>query len=284
MTTAQALLLGLLQGFTELFPISSLGHSVLLPALLGWKLDESAPEFLVFLVATHLATALVLFLFFLEDWICIIQGILRSILARRIDSRDRYAKVGWRIIIATVPAGLLGLLFQKKLAALFASPHIVAVFLFLNGLLLLWAEHATRQSRRLTLEAVSADAPIARMPIIGAVIVGFAQSLALLPGFSRTGAALSGGLYSGLDHASAARFSFLLATPIIFAAALLKIPEVFVPGYHITPILVGALSAAVAAYFSVTFLTRYFRTNTLKPFAFYCMLAGAGSLLYFLFF
>ena len=284
LTILQALVLGLLQGLTELFPISSLGHSVILPALLGWNIDEGGQTFLVFLVATHLATALVLFFFFLRDWINIIQGLLRSIITRRVDPRDRYAKVGWRIVIATIPAGLLGLLFQKKLETVFASPHIVAVFLFLNGLLLLWAEYATRRSRRLSAEQSSTDSYIARMPIVGAVIVGFAQALALLPGFSRTGAALSGGLYSGLDHASAARFSFLLATPIILAAAVLKIPEIFAPGYPVMPVVVGAISAAVASFFSVVFLTRYFKTNTLKPFAIYCMLAGAGSLLYFLFF
>ncbi len=284
MTILQALILGLLQGFTELFPISSLGHSVLLPALLGWNVEEGAPTFLVFLVATHLATALVLFFFFVRDWICILQGLLRSLISRRIDARDRYAKLGWRIVIATIPAGILGLLLQKKLEAVFASPHIVAVFLFLNGLLLFWVEYVTRRSRRLSAEPSSIDSHIARMPIAGAVIVGFAQSIALLPGFSRTGAALSGGLYSGLDHASAARFSFLLATPIILAAAILKLPVLFTTGYPVVPVLVGAVSAGIAAFFSVVFLTRYFKTNTLKPFALYCVLAGAGSLFYFLFF
>jgi undecaprenyl-diphosphatase len=283
-TIFQAIVLGLVQGLTELFPISSLGHSVLLPALLGWNIDEGAPTFLVFLVATHLATAIVLFVFFFAEWVCIVQGLLRSVFARRVDPRDRYAKIGLRIVIATIPAGLLGLLFQKKLAAVFASPHIVAVFLFLNGVLLLWAEYAARRSRRLVGEPSSMSANIARLPVVGAVIVGFAQALALLPGFSRTGAALSGGLYSGLDRASAARFSFLLATPIIFAAALLKIPLIFTPGYPILPVVVGAIAAAVGALFSVIFLTRYFKTNTLTPFAFYCMIAGAGSLAYFLFF
>jgi undecaprenyl-diphosphatase len=282
LTVFQAISIGLLQGVTELFPISSLGHSVLLPAIFKWNLDQESPTFLVFLVATHLATALVLFLFYLRDWIAILQGLLRSVLARRVDPRDTFAKLGVRLIVATVPAGLLGLLFQKKLAVLFASPHIVAVFLFLNGVLLLFAERAAIHSRRLQSQTSSADVTISRMPLVGAFMTGTAQALALLPGFSRTGASLAGGLYAGLDHVSAIRFSFLLATPIIFAAALLKLPVLFTPGYPVAPILIGSLASALTAFLSVLFLTRYFKNNTLRPFAYYCMLAGAGSLIYFL--
>ncbi len=283
-TFAQAIILGLLQGFAELFPISSLGHSVILPALLGWNIDQEAPYFLVFLVATHLATALVLLGFFFVDWLLIAQGLLRIALTRKIDPRDRYAKLGFRLVIATVPAGLLGLIFQKKLAALFASPHIVAVFLLLNGLLLLWVEYLTRHRRRLQTSPENADAIIARLPLSGVLLTGTAQAMALLPGFSRTGASIAGALYAGLDHTSAARFSFLLATPIIFAAALLKLPILFTtPGYPLTEILAGSLAAACAAFFSIVFLTRYFKDNTLRPFGLYCIAAGGGSLLYFLF-
>lgn len=283
-TFSQAIILGLLQGFAELFPISSLGHSVILPALLGWNIDQSAPYFLVFLVATHLATALVLFGFFFIDWLLIIQGLLRIAITRKIDPRDRYAKLGFRLVIATIPAGLLGLIFQKKLAVLFASPHIVAVFLFLNGILLLWAEYTTCRKRRLQTSPENADAVIARLPISGVLLTGTAQAIALLPGFSRTGASIAGGLHAGLDHTSAARFSFLLATPIIFLAALLKLPILFTTsGYPVMEILAGSVAAAGAALFSIVFLTRYFKDNTLRPFALYCMVAGGGSLLYFLF-
>jgi undecaprenyl-diphosphatase len=287
LTYTQAIILGLLQGFTELFPISSLGHSVLLPSLLSWDLDQSAPFFVVFLVATHLATALVLFAFYFRDWIRVAQGFLRSIIYRRVEQRDIYAKLAWLLIIGTVPAGLLGFLFQKRLGDLFASPHIVAVFLFGNGLMLLAIESMRKRpssSLQVAENGIALDTTISRLSLFQALRTGTMQALALFPGFSRTGASIGGGLLAGLDHAAAARFSFLLATPIIFAAALLKLPVLFTThGYPVQQILAGMAAAAAAALFSILFLTRYFRTRTLLPFAYYCMLAGASSIIFFLF-
>lgn len=279
----QAIILGLLQGLTELFPISSLGHSVLVPALLNWNVDEHAPFFIVFLVATHLATALVLIAFYFKDWLRIAGGLLRTVFARPVDKRDTYARLAWLLIVATVPAGLLGLLFQNKLQGLFASPHIVAVFLIGNGVLLYGVERARRRrSARARSDAKSMDTAIASLSLGQALGTGLMESLALLPGFSRTGAALGGGLLAGLDHESAARFSFLLATPIILAAAVLKLPAVLSWGSAaLLPLLLGMVTSGIAAAFSLVFLTRYFKHRTLLPFAIYCVAAGTLSLLAF---
>ena len=273
MTLMQAAVLGLLQGVTELFPVSSLGHSVLLPPLLGWSFNEHDPSFLVFLVATHFATALVLLLFFWQDWLHIIAGMLRSLRERRIEEDDTYAKIGWLLVVATIPAGLLGLLFQKSLQALFASPHFVAFFLLCNGALLYSAE---RLRRRRPHSDIHDDTRVALLTWRQALTIGLMQCLALFPGFSRTGASLSGGLLSELSRVDAARFAFLLATPIIFAAAVLKLPEL--TGEAIAPTLVGALCAAAGAYVSVRYLTHYFRTRTLTPFAIYCIGVGVLAL------
>jgi len=285
MNYVQAIVLGALQGITELFPVSSLGHSIILPPLLGWQIDEHAPFFLIFLVATHLATSLVLLGFYFKDWMRIIAGMGRSLKARYVDPDDGYARLGWLIVVATIPAGVLGLLFQEKLQALFASPIAVSAFLLLNGLLLYGAEslrkrRATGADRETASASAHSDEQISRISWASSVKVGCAQSLALLPGFSRTGATLGGGLMVGLDHPNAARFSFLLATPIILAAAVLKLPELFAPGtaYPLGLILAGALAAAIGAYLSVRFLSRYFETKTLKPFAYYCAAAGLISL------
>lgn len=280
LSLSQAIILGLLQGFTELFPISSLGHSVLLPSLLGWNINQHDPAFLVFLVATHLATALVLIGFYFKDWILVAQGFLRSLLHRRIDPRDTYARLAWLLVIATIPAGLLGLLFQKRFGDLFGSPHLVAVFLIGNGVLLYAIEHRRRRAALSATGPAGIDGAIARLSFVQALRTGTLQALALFPGFSRTGSALAGGLFSGLDHESAARFSFLLATPIILAAAVLKLSVLFTDtsAYPITEIIVGMIASGFAALFSLLFLTRYFKTHTLMPFAVYCMAAGALSL------
>ena len=279
MTYIQALIMGALQGVTELFPVSSLGHSVIIPALLGWKLDENAPFFLVFLVATHLATSLVLLGFYFQDWIRIVAGLSRSLKNRYIDPADTYARLGWLIVVATIPAGILGVLFQDKLQALFATPIAAAIFLAMNGCLLYGAELIRR--KRTSTTSIHSDEQISRLPWARSVWIGCAQALALLPGFSRTGATLGGGLAAGLDHPNAARFAFLLATPIIFAAAVLKLPELFISGnaFPIGEILAGAVAAAVGAFCSVKFLTRYFETKTLRPFAIYCFAAGLLSVI-----
>jgi undecaprenyl-diphosphatase len=276
LTYTQAAILGFLQGITELFPISSLGHSVLVPELLHWQLDQASSQFVAFVVATHLATALVLLGFFRQDWVCILIGILRSLYLRRIDESDTYAKLGWLLVVGTIPAGLVGLLLETKLQTLFGAGMLVAIALMLNGIVLYGAERLRKRVQ----ENKGDDGTLARLSYLQAFGIGIAQSFALLPGISRTGSAMTGGLLSGLSHEGAARFAFLLATPIILAAAVLKLSDMFSAGASFAGIaLIGALSAAVAAYISVRFLVSYFKTRTLTPFAIYCALAGAFALL-----
>lgn len=278
----QAIILGAAQGITELFPISSLGHSVILPKILNWNIDQGSNLFLVFLVATHLATALVLLGFFFKDWILIIKGIVRSLRIRKIEQTDTYAKLGWLIIVGSIPVGILGLLFEDKLKIIFASPRYVAVFLILNGFLLYGAELLRKKSK---LQNIHSDEQIAKMSWLQSIKIGLAQCLALIPGFSRTGSTIGGGLLIGLDREDAARFSFLLATPIIFAAAVLKLPDLAISNDKsiMGPVLIGSIVAGAAAYFSVRFLTKYFKTKKLTPFAWYCIIAGIASSILFLF-
>ena len=278
-TYFQGAVLGLLQGVSELFPISSLGHSVILPNLLGWNIHQNEPYFLTFLVAVHLATALVLLGFFWQDWVRIVKGLGRSLRDREITDTD--AKLGWLLIVGTIPAGILGLTLQDSLRKFFASPEYASIFLALNGVLLFGAE-ALR--RRAPVAAEDDDERIARtVGWGGATGVGAAQSIALIPGFSRSGAAMGGGLLVGLSHKDAARFAFLLATPIIFAAAVLKLPDLAgSQGNGVRgPALVGALCSALTAYLAVRFLMRYFETRTLIPFAVYCLCAGTACAVYF---
>lgn len=272
-TIFQAAIFGIIQGITELFPISSLGHSVLLPTIFGWHIDQNNPVFLTFLVATHTATALVLFFYFWKDWKRIIWGIFRSLKKRKMAS-DPDAKLGWLLVAATVPAGILGLLFQDPLEALFASPALVAGVLILNGVMLSIAELAKRRIKEEPEEG--SDNRLARLSWLQAIKIGVAQCLALIPGFSRTGAAMTGGLFTGLSHEDAARFSFLLATPIIGAASVLKLPELFLTNEHkaLGPVVIGAVCAGIAAYLSIRFLTKYFETKKLTPFAIYCIVVG----------
>jgi undecaprenyl-diphosphatase len=272
---SQVFILGLLQGLTELFPVSSLGHSVLIPALFHWGVNESAPMFVEFIVATHFATALVLLGYFWRDWVKVIGGFFRLVTTRKTGPQDVYARLSWLIIIATIPAGLLGLLFQTRIETLFSSPKLVAAVLIANGILLYGVEFLKRNRLRRENTRNAGDTAIVKISWIQATGTGLMQALALIPGFSRTGSSLAGGLLAGLDHESAARFSFLLATPIIFAAAVLKLPALLHAQYPVLPIIVGAVIAGAAAYLSVTFLTRYFKSNTLLPFAWYCIIAGA---------
>jgi undecaprenyl-diphosphatase len=277
----QAIVLGLLQGVSELFPISSLGHSVILPQLLGWNIHQNDPYFITFLVATHLATALVLLGFFWRDWVRIVKGLGRSLRDRGIDPADTDAKLAWLLIIGTIPAGILGLLLEHKLRGVFASAASASAFLILNGFMLFGAELLRRRAPQVEQDD---DARIARQVGWGGAFgVGAAQALALIPGLSRSGATMGGGLLVGLSNKDAARFAFLLATPIIGAAALLKLPDLFgsqgngVRGQA----LVAALCSALTAYLAVRFLMRFFETNTLIPFAVYCVLAGTACTLYF---
>ena len=275
LTYAQAVVLGFLQGISELFPVSSLGHSVVLTGLLGWTGNQNAEFFLVFLVATHFATALVLFAFYWRDWVRIVSGLFRSLAEREIRDTDPDAKLAWLLVVGTIPAGMLGLLLEEPLRRLFVVPRTAAVFLAANGVLLFLGELLRRQAQEQDRES-DGDRRIARLGWFEAARVGVLQVLALVPGFSRTGATLAGSLWVGLSHEDALRFSFLLATPIIGAAALLKLPDLGTPAAHavLGAALIGAACAAIGAYFSVRFLTRYFETRTLTPFAVYCLVAG----------
>jgi undecaprenyl-diphosphatase len=230
-------------------------------------------------VATHLATALVLLGFFWSDWVRIVKGLGRSLREREIRRDDTDAKIGWLLVVGTIPAGLLGLLLEHPLRKVFASPQSAAAFLALNGVLLYGAERLRRNAPVVERAGPQGDARIAgRLSFREALGVGSAQALALVPGFSRSGATMGGGLLVGLSNEDAARFAFLLATPIIGAAAALKMPELLgSQGDHVRgEALVGALGAALTAYLSVRFLLRFFETNRLTPFAVYCLVVGVA--------
>ena len=285
-TYFQAIVLGLLQGFSELFPISSLGHSVILPQLLGWNIHQNDPYFITFLIATHLATAIVLFIFFFRDWMRIFAGMWRSLVDRQIAPDNHDAKLGWLLVVGTVPAGLLGLLFQDSLRTVFASAQSAAFFLMLNGVMLYGAERLRRRAPVVeTSDPLASDQRISgETSYRDAVGIGAAQAVALIPGLSRSGASMAGGLLTGLSNEDAARFSFLLATPIIGAAALLKLPDLFgATGDGVRgQALAASLCSALTAWFSVRFLVKYFETNRLTPFAIYCFVAGLASSIYLL--
>jgi undecaprenyl-diphosphatase len=276
-TYFQAIVLGLVQGVAEPFPISSLGHGVVLPRLFGWNIHQNDPYFLTFLVATHIGTSLVLLGFFLKDWIEIVKGIFRSIQIREIREDDVYARLGWVLVVGTIPAGILGLTLEKPLRSLFASASFAAIFLIVNGIALLFFERLRSRPPRPGDYEGDADARIARLRWSRAVGVGTSQAAALIPGISRSGFAMGGGLLSGLSNEDAARYAFLLATPIILAAGALKLPELLgsqgngVRGQA----LVGGLCAALTTFFAVKFLLRYFQTNRLTPFGIYCIAMGA---------
>lgn len=273
----QAVVLGLLQGVAEPFPISSLGHGVILPGLAGWKFQSANDDrFLTFLIATHLATAIVLLAIFARDWVQIIRGMWRSLQTRQIDPEDKYTRLGWLVAAATIPAGVIGVALQKPLEKLFAAPGNAAAFLIVNGVLLLGFERLRTRPPRPGDHLGDADARIAKLSWRQALAVGTAQAAALVPGISRSGITMGGGLLSGLSNEDSARFGFLLATPIIGAAALLKLPDLLgAKGNGLRgPALVGALCAAVTTFFAVRFLLRYFETNRLSPFGYYCIGAG----------
>jgi len=311
-TYVQAIVIALVQGVTELFPVSSLGHSVLLPAWLGgsWQSlvtqssqDTSESSFyLAYIVALHVATALALLWFFRADWVRIIRGLIRSSLrmvkVRRWDVQDADERLAWILVIATIPVGLTGIALEHSFRTLFAKPLAAAIFLFINGLVLLGGEVLRRRVKARGASvgvtdhslnpfsegaANESDANIAQLGFKDALIVGVFQIAALFAGISRSGVTIVGGLWRGLDHEDAARFGFLLATPIIFAAGVLKLPSLAGPaGAHIHgQVIVGFLVCGVTAYLSVRFLVRYFETRTLTPFAIYCLVVGAASALRF---
>ena len=350
MTYPEAMVVGLIQGVTELFPVSSLGHNVLIPALIGgtWAraLNVAAPEspYLAFIVGLHVATAIALLIYFWHDWVRIIRGFFTSIRDRDIVTSDQ--KLAWMIIVATIPVGLAGLLFEHAFRVLFGKPVLAAVFLVVNGLILFSGERfrtkASRQAdqevaeeRRLAMApaevqrepvagvaavglagaegvatvgpprrpghgnhaaakpdpkteraaelaaAVRADRRLSKLDYLQTVVIGGAQILALLAGISRDGVTMVAGMYRGLSREDAARFAFLLATPVILAAGALKTSDLITKGHGIYgPILAGSILSGIGAYISVRFLVRYFQTRTLTPFAIYCVLFGLGSIIY----
>lgn len=311
MSYLQAFVIALVQGVTELFPISSLGHSVLVPAWIGgsWQTlvtqssqpDSETSFYLAYIVALHCATALALVWYFRADWARIIGGFVRSVARsirhRRAGIRGRDERLAWMIVLATIPVGLVGLLLEHAFRTVFAKPVAAAVFLAVNGVILLGGErlrrrqpaepvpvaHAMSAGRPADVLARQADTRIAALPFRDGVTVGSFQIAALFAGISRSGVTIVGGLWRGLDHEDAARFGFLLATPVILAAGLLKLPSLAGPaGAHIHgQILLGVVVAAVSSYLCVRFLMRYFETRTLTPFAIYCLVAGVASVVRF---
>lgn len=272
-TDIQALILALLQGVSELFPVSSLGHTILVPALLHWtNIDRANPTFLAFVVVLHLGTAVALIVYYRARWWAIVRALVASVVRGRL-SDDRDERIGWLLVVGTIPVGVLGVLFEEPVRALFGSPAPAALFLAANGLVM-FAGEALR--RRQLANPARADRPIEHLSFAQSVLVGFAQSFALLPGISRSGASMVAGLLCDLDHEDAAEFSFLLATPVIFAAALLETRYLMAPGAHVVLLqaLLGGVVAAVAAYVSVAFLMRYFKSNDLRPFGWYCLIVG----------
>ncbi len=275
MTDLQAIVLALLQGVSELFPVSSLGHTILIPALLHWNnVKRDDPTFLAFVVVLHLGTALALIVFYRTQWVAIIRAVVASIIRGKL-SNDRNERIGWLLVIGTIPVGILGVLFQESVRALFGSPAPAAIFLAINGVVMFAGEALRRSQHRKTARS---DRPIETLTWPQSVFVGFAQGLALLPGISRSGSSMVAALLCDLDHEDAARYSFLLATPVIFAASVLEIPKLMAPGAHVVAFqaITGAIVAGIAAYLSVAFLTRYFKHNDLRPFGWYCLIVGAG--------
>ncbi len=279
----QALVLGLVQGIAEPFPISSLGHGVIAPQLFGWNIHQDDEYFLAFLVATHCATAVVLFLLFLDDWKRIFRGLGRSLRDRAIAADDDDARLAWVIVVGTIPAGLLGLIFEHPLRELFASAQSAAAFLIVNGFLLLFFERYRRRPPRKGDYLGDSDPRIAKMSFKQALAIGSAQAAALIPGISRSGITMGGGLLTGLSNEDAARYAFLLATPIIAAAGVLKIPDLLgAAGDGVRgQALVGALAAALTTYLAVKFLLKFFETNRLTPFGIYCIAMGVFCTLVF---
>lgn len=277
MSVILAIFVAVLQGVTELFPVSSLGHAVILPAVLGLGIDQRAPEFLPFLVVLHLGTATALLLYFWRDWLEIALGLI----GRQPDRRAASGRVLLLMIIATLPAAILGYLFEHKLKDLFGVPLIAAGFLLVNGFLLFFGERLRRRR-----DSLNDQKDLAGLSWKGALAIGLWQCTAFLPGISRSGATMVGGLLSGLTHRAAAHFSFLIATPVILGAAILEVPKLLhhtaAPGMAAVS-LIGGVAAGVTAFASIAFLMHYFRKHdfeALDPFAFYCWLAGGGSLLY----
>jgi undecaprenyl-diphosphatase len=287
----QAVVLGLLQGVTELFPVSSLGHTVLFPTLFGWNAlvkaqSQSESFWLAFVVMLHVGSAVGLLIYYRRDWVAIVSAFFATLPKRRAETPTE--RLAWLILVASIPAGIIGLALEHQLRTLTAKPEIAAIFLTINGCLLLAAERYRRRAevRELAIrEGAKPDGArqLDTLEYREALVVGFAQSTALVAGISRDGVTMGAGLARGLDHSDSARFAFLLATPIILAAGIYKIPSDLLShlgnGVRGQALVAGAV-AAVTAVFTVAFLVRYFKTRTLLPFAVYCLLFGLAMIIY----
>jgi undecaprenyl-diphosphatase len=347
LTFAEATVVGFLQGVTELFPISSLGHAVLIPALVGgsWatdlKVSNSNNTYLTFIVGLHVATAIAMIIYFWRDWVRLIRGFFTSLRDRSASTTEQ--RLIWMIIIGTIPVGIIGVLAQKEVQAIFSKAVLAGYFLMANGVILLaserWRSRASKEADQQVAEdrrlgqhqqgqgqqgqgqqgqrqnasqreyatvppgqrvagrhasghaadrqqelsaALSADVRLSRVGYLQALIIGSAQIFALLAGISRDGIVMVGGMFRGLSREDAARFSFLLSTPVILAAGVLKLPELMGPdGNGIRgQVLAGSILSGIGAYLALRFLVRYFQTRTLTPFAIYCLLFGLGSVIY----
>ena len=279
MTLLQALFMGLLQGASELFPVSSLGHAVLVPTLLHWSFKQSDPSFVPFLVLLHLGTATALLVLYRSEWVAIVRGFFTA--AFRGQMKTESERLAMLLLVGTIPAAVLGVFLEKRIKTFFASPDEAAVFLVVNGILMLGFEQVRRRREaagepRLEQEAHFGQAE--RISFRAAAIVGACQALAFLPGISRSGVTIGGGLVAGLRHQEAARFSFLLATPVILGAGIVEVPQLFHGDVPVGEYLGGAVLAGVAAYASARFLLRYFRSGRLDPYGWYCVAAGLLSL------
>lgn len=290
----EAGVVGAMQGVSELFPVSSLGHSVLLPAVIGgsWSrdLNVSTPEspYLAFIVGLHVATAIALVVYFWRDWLRVIGGLISSIAHREVRTSDQ--RLAWLLVLATIPVGLVGLFAEHWLRTTLAKPVPAAIFLMANGVLLIGAEQLRRRDPALESEYLDervtgpeSDRRLASLPWLRGVLIGSAQILALAPGLSRSGVTMVAGMLRGLSREDAARFSFLLATPVILAAGALKLGDLTGPlGSGIGgQVLFGSVLSGIGAYLSVRFLTRYLAGRSLRPFGVYCIAAGAASLVWF---
>lgn len=275
--------IALLQGSTELFPVSSLGHAVVVPSLLHLDFRPTAESFVPFLVLLHLGTAAALLLLYREQWVRIVGGFLRASVRGRVEDADE--RLALLIVVGTIPTGIVGFFLESPLKSLFANPRAAGAFLVVNACILLGAELLRRRDeRRARLDVDSGEAreaaygSVENLDVRSALMVGACQCLALMPGISRAGVTMAGGLVAGLRHQEAARFSFLLATPIILAAGVLEVPQLFQSGVPLGTYLAATVLSGVVAYLSARFLIRYFRSGRLDPFAAYCAALGIVTL------
>jgi undecaprenyl-diphosphatase len=292
LTYFQAIVLGLLQGISELFPISSIGHLVVLPWLFGWHgivaaESQSESYFLSFLVLLHVGTAIALLIFYRKTWLRIIKGFFASLGIGQPKVMNADGRLAWLLLAATIPAGIIGLVFEHKLRTQFAKPVLAMIFLIINGCILLAGDRYQQrhgQRRRVGTEpsmTSTAQQVSQKLTLRRASLIGVAQVGALIAGISRSGITMVSGLYSGLNNEDAARFSFLLATPIILGAGLVKLPDFFsnLDAHVRGQIVLGGVAAAIAAYFAVRYLDKYFQNKSLRPFGWYCIIAGVALLL-----